>query len=87
LPEEFFGRPSDPLISSNINFYKEANITRFEVFFANEGIDLFAYATSANYFLIDEGSQQEIRAHYNLQDGVNLREDNDLDPNVRAIPE
>lgn len=87
LPEEFFGRSTDPMIRDNINIYKDANITRFEIVYSEEGIDLFAYASTSNYFLVNQDNLSEIKSHYNIFDSLNPVGENALDPQVKIIPQ
>lgn len=71
---EFFARPDDSLISSNMQLLKDYNLSRAEmVFTKGVGVSLFDIAVESNYFLTDASTLGVVKENYDLMSGTNNR--------------
>lgn len=63
---EFFARANDTLVLNNMNILKDMNLSKAELIFAEEGVDLFYTAVGSNYFLTDATTLENVKKHYDL---------------------
>jgi hypothetical protein len=63
---EFFARANDTVVLNNMNILKDMNLSKAELFFAEEGVDLFYTAVGANFFLTDASTLENVKKHYEL---------------------
>ena len=81
VPGEFFARTNDTLIMNNLNLLKDSNVSRYEILFAEQGIDLFYAAVTSNYFVTDETTIANVKKNYGINK-PNPDDHNYLNPNV-----
>jgi hypothetical protein len=63
---EFFSRPNDTIVQNNMNVLKDSNLSRWEMLFVEDGIDLFDIAVNSNYFLTDGMNYIDVKSHYSI---------------------
>lgn len=81
ISNEFFLNTNDTIVMNNMNFLKDSNVSKAEVLFSNDGLDIFSVAVNSNYFLTDEMTLDQIQKNFNIGDGIG--EDlNMLNPSV-----
>ena len=86
ISNEFFLNQNDTITMHNMNVLKDSNLSKAEVLFAKDGIDLFGIAVHSNYFLTNEMNLAEIQKNFNIVNN-NDDDDNMLDPNQMKTPD
>ena len=69
ISNEFFLRKNDTISANSMTFLKDSNLSKAEILFSKEGIDLFRIAVSSNYFLVDETNLDQIQNNYDIKEG------------------
>lgn len=78
---EFFARTNDTIVMNNMNLLKDMNLSKAELLFTEDGLDLFYIAVGSNYFLTDASTLNNVKRHYEITK-PNQDDNTVLDPTV-----
>lgn len=81
---EFFARGNDTIVLNNMNILKDMNLSKAELLFTDEGLDLFYIAVGSNYFLTDASTLSNVKKHYDLAT-PNHNDETVLDPTTQKV--